>query len=167
MRTPFILPSLCLGVALLLVGCGTHKRAHKGPSSPLAPSYFRLSEDQARDLAVHAIGLIDTPYRGGGNTPAGGFDCSGLISYVYISATGLAPPRTVAQLSRFGSAVSARQARSGDLVLFGSKHGTPTHAGIYVGEGRFVHAPSKGGYVRMEYVNSIYWSTQNPRFRRL
>ncbi|CAN5898038.1 C40 family peptidase [soil metagenome] len=152
------LSALLLAV-VLLAGCG-------GPSTstPRAPR-AALSSEQANDIAIHALGLVGTPYRYGGNTIEGGFDCSGLIGYVYRSRMGAAPPRTVAQLSDFGDAVSTRELRSGDMVLFGS--GRPTHAGIYVGEGRFVHAPSSGGEVRLDRLDGPYWSRQTLKVRRL
>lgn len=110
------------------------------------------------------MGLVGTPYRYGGNTPDSGFDCSGLIGYVYKSRAGVAPPRTVAQLDDFGKAIDASELRVGDLVIFG--RGRPTHAGIYVGEGRFVHAPSTGGTVRLDSLQSRYWSKQPTSYRR-
>ena len=150
---------LLLLAALLLSGCGTT------PTAPArGPAYSRLSPDQASDIAIHALGLVGTPYRYGGNTPEGGFDCSGLIGYVYQSRAGIAPPRTVAQLSDFGQPVDGDGLRTGDLVVFGA--GRPTHAGIYVGEGRFVHAPSTGGTVRMDRLDARYWSRQKTAFRR-
>ncbi|WP_019373733.1 C40 family peptidase, partial [Melaminivora alkalimesophila] len=84
--------------------------------------------------------------------------------YVYTSRAGVAPPRTVAQLSGFGQSVAPGELRTGDLVVFG--RGRPSHAGIYVGEGRFVHAPSSGGTVRLDRLDSRYWAQQNARFRR-
>jgi hypothetical protein len=72
--------------------------------------------------------------------------------------------RTVAQLASFGQAVSARERRTGDLVIFGS--GRPTHAGIYVGGGRFVHAPSTGGTVRLDRLDNRHWASQPTAFRR-
>lgn len=144
---------------LLAAGCAT--RPAPGPSAPrLAP----LSSEQLDDIAIHALGLVGTPYRYGGNTVDGGFDCSGLINYVYRSRMGTAPPRTVAELSGFGQPVSAGAMRSGDLVLFG--RGRPTHAGIYVGDGRFVHAPSSGGDVRLDSLGDVYWSRQPLQVRR-
>lgn len=142
-----------------LVACATAPRTKVG-----TVVYTALTAEQAADIAVHALGLVGTPYRYGGNTPEGGFDCSGLIGYVYGSRAGFAPPRTVAELSDFGRPVQADELRSGDLVIVGG--GRPTHAGIYVGEGRFVHAPSTGGEVRLDRLASVYWSRQPTAFRR-
>ena len=145
---------------LLLVACGSAppKAPRSGPAMP------GLSAGQSSDIAIHALGLVGTPYRYGGNTPESGFDCSGLIGYVYKSRAGVAPPRTVAQLSGFGRSVGSGDLRTGDLVIFGS--GKPFHAGIYVGEGRFVHAPSTGGTVRLDRLDNVYWARQSPSFRR-
>ena len=124
-----------------------------------------LTAEQASDIAIHALGLVGTPYRYGGNTPDSGFDCSGLIGYVYKSRAGVEPPRTVAQLNGFGQPIDADELRTGDLVVFGSDR-APTHAGIYVGQGRFVHAPSTGGTVRLDQISAGYWARQKMAFRR-
>ena len=150
-------PVLLLAACLLLAGCGTTPAARSS-------AYARLSAEQSSDIAIHALGLVGTPYRFGGNTPEGGFDCSGLIGYVYNSRAGVAPPRTVALLSGFGASVPEDELRTGDLVVFGG--GRPTHAGIYVGEGRFVHAPSSGGTVRLDHLRSRYWAQQSASYRR-
>ena len=150
-------PVLLLAAGLLLAGCGTAPAARSS-------AYARLSAEQSSDIAIHALGLVGTPYRFGGNTPEGGFDCSGLIGYVYNSRAGVAPPRTVALLSGFGASVPEDELRTGDLGLFGG--GRPTHAGIYVGEGRFVHAPSSGGTVRLDHLRSRYWAQQSASYRR-
>ena len=156
----FALPVLTLAASLLVVGCGTTPPT----SASRNAAYSRLSPEQSSDIAIHALGLVGTPYRFGGNTPEGGFDCSGLIGYVYNSRAGVAPPRTVALLSGFGASVPEDELRTGDLVLFGG--GRPTHAGIYVGEGRFVHAPSSGGTVRLDHLRSRYWAQQSASYRR-
>lgn len=91
-----------------------------------------LSDEQAHGIAIHALGLVGTPYRYGGNTPESGFDCSGLIGYVYRNQVGTAPPRTVAQLSGWGQVIDGSELRTGDLVVFGRGR-SPSHAGIYVG----------------------------------
>ncbi len=143
---------------LLLAGCGS------APPRPDRYRYPPLTPEQASDIAIHALGLVGTPYRYGGNTPDGGFDCSGLIGYVYRTRAGLVPPRTVAQLDEFGEPVRVDDLRTGDLVLFG--RGRPSHAGIYVGGGRFVHAPSTGGTVRLDQLTGVYWAKQPVSARR-
>lgn len=149
-----------LACALLLGACSSAPPVRQTRGTPST-----LSGDQASNIAIHALGLVGTPYRYGGNTPGGGFDCSGLIGYVYRNEVGTPPPRTVAQLDGWGEAVDANGLRTGDLVLFG-RGSRPTHAGIYVGAGRFVHAPSTGGEVRLDVLNAGYWARQSQAYRR-
>ena len=155
---------LCVVCALLLGGCST-PAAPTPPTTPARSVASALTDDQAHDIAIHALGLVGTPYRYGGNTPDAGFDCSGLIGYVYRHRVGMAPPRTVAQLNSWGYPIDGGELRAGDLVVFGTGR-QPSHAGIYVGEGRFVHAPSSGGTVRLDHLQSRYWARQDTAFRR-
>ena len=149
-------------VLMLLGGCGTARHSSRGLfEQPVS----RLTADASNDIAIHALGLVGTPYRYGGNTPDTGFDCSGLIGYVYQSRAGTAPPRTVAQLDAWGQPIGESSLRVGDLVVFGRGR-MPSHAGIFVGQGRFVHAPSSGGVVRLDRLDSRYWAGQRPAFRR-
>jgi cell wall-associated NlpC family hydrolase len=150
---------------LLLGGCGSPSVQRSPPSTDSWQAPSRLSPEQASDVTIHAVSLVGTPYRYAGNTPETGFDCSGLIGYVYQTRGGAVPPRTVSKLQGWGQPVSSGNVRSGDLVLFG-KADVVTHAGIYVGEGRFVHAPSTGGVVRLDYLSSKYWAAQQVAFRR-
>ncbi len=161
-------------LAVTLAGCSTAPPAPRGWQPPPATVWgsaassdlaSRLSPEQAGDVTLYAVGLVGTPYRYGGNTPESGFDCSGLIGHVYQSRAGVVPPRTVAKLQNWGSAITGEQLRSGDVVLFAQRD-TVTHAGIYVGEGRFVHAPSTGGTVRLESLNARHWAAQRITFRR-
>lgn len=124
-----------------------------------------ISPGQAHDVTIYALGLVGTPYRYGGNTPESGFDCSGLIGHVYRARANVALPRSVSGLQYWGQLLAADELRTGDLVLFGPTNAA-THAGIYVGEGRFVHAPSSGGTVRMDRLNSKYWAAQKVAYRR-
>ena len=155
-----------LTALLLLAGCTTAppitQRPYPADASPLAS---RLLPRQANDVTIYAMGLVGTPYRFGGNTPDSGFDCSGLIGHVYKTTVNVVPPRTVSKLNLWGQAVPIDGAQSGDLVVF-SQRDTATHAGIYVGNGRFVHAPSTGGEVRIDDLSSKYWSAQQIAFRR-
>ncbi len=158
----FLAAGAC-AVAILAAGCASRPTSPSSPSTPTVRS-SPLSDEQSNSIAIHALGLVGTPYRYGGNTPAGGFDCSGLIGYVYRESVGQVAPRTVARMASFGQSVPTAEMRTGDLVIFGA--GTPTHAGIYVGANRFVHAPSTGGEVRLDRLDGIYWSRQPVQVRR-
>lgn len=138
----------------LLAACSSHQ-----PDNGVVYT-SRSNSAQPSDVLFRAIGLVGTPYRWGGNTPESGFDCSGLIGFVYRDAAGVVLPRTTRQLGALRVPDVGRQAlRAGDLVFFAtSGWGTVSHAGIYVGEGRFVHAPSSGGTVRLDSLSNRYWS---------
>lgn len=162
------LVAICGATALILVvsGCSTAPSFHRSPLGMGALDVSsRISPEQASDVTIFAVGLIGTPYRYGGNTPDSGFDCSGLIGYVYQTRAGVVPPRTVSKLQNWGQPIASDNIRSGDLVLFAQRN-VATHAGIYVGDGRFVHAPSTGGEVRLAQLSSKYWASQQVSFRR-
>ncbi len=137
---------------VLATGCA-RKGVREAPH--LSPVASRLAES----ITIQAIGLVGTPYRYGGNTPAGGFDCSGLIGYVFREGAGVSLPRSVAEIAQ-GPWPTVRRPGlvSGDLVFFAIDGRTLSHAGIYVGEGRFVHAPSSGGTVRLDSLDAPYWT---------
>lgn len=156
---------ILLGSALLLLAAcasGPRKPAPRESQSALADLPARApagNAGTANDVLFRAIALVGTPYRWGGNTPDGGFDCSGLIGYVYRDATGLQLPRSTREMIVMRAPVVGREAlQSGDLVFFATSGGrNVSHAGIYVGEGRFVHAPRTGGTVRLDSLDSPYW----------
>ena len=117
------------------------------------------SNAAAEDVLFRALGLVGTPYRWGGNTPDSGFDCSGLIGFVYRDAAGIALPRSTRDMIVMRApSVGREQLQSGDLVFFATGGGSQvSHAGIYVGEGRFVHAPATGGTVKLDSLDKPYW----------
>lgn len=154
-----VLRIAALALISLLAACTSHK-APAPPPVVYAPSGNpEINSQAADDVLIRAIGLVGTPYRWGGNTPDGGFDCSGLIGYVYRDATGLQLPRSTREMIVMRAPVVGREAlQSGDLVFFATNGGrNVSHAGIYVGEGRFVHAPRTGGTVRLDSIDSPYW----------
>ncbi|MCQ4347932.1 C40 family peptidase [Pseudomonas stutzeri] len=160
------LTSRLAGLAFLLLLAACSSRAPLPPSA--APALPQASAE-AEDVLIRAIGLVGTPYRWGGNTPEGGFDCSGLIGYVYRDAAGLLLPRTTREMSALRvPSVPRQQLRSGDLVFFATNGGRQvSHAGIYVGDGRFVHAPSSGGTVRLDRLDDGYWQRHYLDARRV
>lgn len=143
---------------LLLAACSSRAPIQEvaKPDIPPASAFNPVADD----VLFRAIGLVGTPYVWGGNTPSSGFDCSGLIGFVYQDVAGIRLPRTTQQMMQMqGQKVSRQQLQSGDIVFFSTAgNGRVSHAGIYVGEGRFVHAPSSGGTVRLDSVNAIYWN---------
>ncbi|UTW08530.1 C40 family peptidase [Pseudomonas benzenivorans] len=143
-------------LAALLSACAGHSPAPQTAYQIPASSPHGSSED----VLFRALGLVGTPYRYGGNTPEGGFDCSGLIGYVYRDAAGIQLPRSTRELKALRApTIGSREAlQSGDLVFFATSGGRKvSHAGIYVGNGRFVHAPSSGGTVRLDSLSNSYW----------
>jgi peptidoglycan DL-endopeptidase CwlO len=118
------------------------------------------------EVSGTALDLRGTPYRNGGADPNGGFDCSGLVWYVYAQH-GLSVPRTVQDQYRIGGTVPAVDLRPGDLVFFSTTSPGPTHVGIIIGGDSFVHAPSSTGVVRVERLSAPYWTSRFVGARRL
>jgi murein DD-endopeptidase len=146
--------SLMLGIAAAATGCiSTPRQAD--------------SEAFGARAAQHAAAMQGKPYRYGGNTPAG-FDCSGLVQYSYAQA-GWRLPRSTEGLWDISRAVSLRQLRAGDLLFFTQEGKRWSHVALYLGNDRFVHAPSSGKTVSLANVNDAYWrrhleGARRPRF---
>ena len=124
---------------------------------------------KVQSLLRRAMTLLGTPYRWGGTSPDSGFDCSGLVGYVFRTALGIELPRVSREMARDGEAllINDRNAlAAGDLVFFGRK-GRVDHVGIYVGEGRFLHAPSTGKDVRVDSLITGYWGGKFMQARRV
>ncbi len=113
------------------------------------------------------MSLIGVPYRWAGNTPASGFDCSGLVQYVLTRAAEVKLPRTTAEMSRSGETIEPDEIATGDLVFFNTTGRPHSHVGIYVGKLRFVDAPSTGGTVRLDYLSNPYWAKRFDGIRRV
>ena len=147
-------------MGLALAGCGGPETVRSSPPPPPSRDWSGTAPNDpaaANAVLMRAIGLVGTPYRYGGNTPDGGFDCSGLVNYVFRDMLDLRLPRTSRELAAIqGPKIAPDRLATADLVFFGSG-GNVSHVGIYVGEGRFVHAPSSGGTVRLDHLDGTYW----------
>lgn len=141
-------------LALFLAACSTAPVARVDP----APA----ASDRAAGVAVKMVGKR---YRFGGESPSTGFDCSGLVQFSYRQA-GLAVPRSTEQQLRHSRVVKRAQLRRGDLVFFDQEGKKHSHVGIYLGDGRFVHAPSSGKQVRIDRLDSRYWQAHLSAVRR-
>lgn len=161
--------ALALLGASLLAGCASRPavRTETGWSepdvvnSPPARAAGGLNFDPGeRELAVaQAMLLVNTPYTYGGNTPQGGFDCSGLIYYVFRHVTGdQRLPRSTAQWAAATVPVGNHQLERGDLVFFNTNGRPFSHMGLFVGGNEFVHAPSTGGMVHKTSLSNRYFA---------
>jgi cell wall-associated NlpC family hydrolase len=121
----------------------------------------------ARDLGQFALGLIGVRYRYGGDSPAAGLDCSGLIRYVFQQVTGVTLPRTSKELSQVGENVSVDDLQVGDLVFFNTRNYAFSHVGLYLGDNRFIHAPRRGRDVEITTLSREYWQRHFNGARRL
>jgi cell wall-associated NlpC family hydrolase len=157
-----------LVTAALVAGCGGGKRVRQAqPAHRNWPVVTPADPVRANAVLMRAIGLVGTPYRYGGNTPESGFDCSGLVNYVYRDVLDMRLPRTSRELADWqGPRIAPERLAAADLVFFASG-GNVSHVGIYVGQGRFVHAPSTGGTVRLDHLDGVYWRDHYSGARRV
>ncbi|MBU6494103.1 MAG: C40 family peptidase [Burkholderiales bacterium] len=157
-----------LATASLLAACSSVPMSHHAASYGYRTGPFGADHSAGQEeITLEAMGLVGVPYRWGGNTPASGFDCSGLVKYVVQRAAGVDLPRTAAQMSTIGTPVSPRNLASGDLVFFDTDGRPDSHVGIYVGKGLFVHAPKTGGTVSLANMNLPYWIAHYNGARRV
>jgi cell wall-associated NlpC family hydrolase len=121
----------------------------------------------AQDVAIYALGLIGVDYRYGGTTPESGLDCSGLVQHVFQQVTGVTLPRTSKEMSGLGSKINVHDLKPGDLVFFNTRRFSFSHVGIYLGDNRFIHAPSRGNEVEIAKLSESYWQKHFDGARRL
>ena len=146
-------PSAAALLLLLLAACA---------GTPTAPVTDPASWERA---AGYAAKMVGKPYRYGGSAPSG-FDCSGLVQYSYQQAGVTLPRATDAQL-RASQPLRGQHLRRGDLLFFDQEGKKKSHVGIYLGDGRFVHAPSSGKVVRTDRLDSLYWKKHLSEARRI
>lgn len=114
-----------------------------------------------------ALNLLGIRYRWGGTKPETGFDCSGFVRHVVREGLGLELPRSAREQSKTGDPVAKEELQPGDLVFFNTMRRAFSHVGIYLGDNRFVHAPHRGGRVRIEDMSGRYWTKHFNGARRL
>lgn len=157
-----------LGLAVL-AGCSTTSSPpsiHTGPGT-LDDVLNRDPDPKRNEVVLIALSQVGLPYRWGGVSPTAGFDCSGLVVYVFQQSLQIALPRTAFSQARAGRGVSRADLRPGDLVFFNTMRQRYSHVGIYAGDGQFVHAPSANELVRLERLDAVYWRERFNGARRL
>ena len=166
-------------VSVSLTGCGalTRTEAPVQEARPLTaanatrslphPGPPKTAESNSSDMLFHALLASGVDYRRGGKSQQSGFDCSGLVAHVFRQAYGLSLPHNSQSQSELGEPVGPAELQPGDLVFFNTQGKPNSHVGIYVGEGRFIHAPKEGAVVRTESIQARYWAARFDGARRI
>ena len=131
------------------------------------PSLFERYTSSAQDLILKGLELIGINYRFGGTNPDTGLDCSGFVQLVFKEAIGILLPRSAREQSEVGAVIDFHELKPGDLVFFNTMRHAFSHVGIYLGEHRFLHAPARGGEVRIEDMRTSYWVKRFNGARRI
>lgn len=153
-------PLLPLALVLLLAACGQLAVPPAPTSSAPRQTPPAPADARALDVALFALGLVDTGYRFGGKNPEAGLDCSGMVSYVFAQAAGLKLTGSAADIAQRGRPIERSELKPGDLVFFNTRQHPYSHVGIYIGEDRFVHAPTSNGRVRVESLSKSWFATR-------
>ena len=122
---------------------------------------------KASELVVNAMGFLGVPYKWGGTDADSGFDCSGFVASVYQQSIGLLLPRKAEQQAAATEKIDQADLQPGDLVFFNTMRRAFSHVGIYVGNGKFIHAPRAGAEVRVESMGGSYWQRRFDGARRV
>lgn len=150
-------------LSIVLLGCAIN---HKPPDFSSLSNKQHPTTPAQEGVIQTALSLLGTPYRFGGTTPEG-FDCTGFINYVYHHSAGIVLPRESHSLIRSGKPVSATNLQPADLVYFKIERQKPLHAGIYIGNGKFIHAPSSKGKINIQSLGMNYWRDRFITARRV
>jgi cell wall-associated NlpC family hydrolase len=174
-RRSLVLAALCLASATqaqtTTANDGVLQLLHDKGLVPVvqeAHKAMRQAQDFAVDLISSAMNFLGVPYKRGGQSADAGFDCSGFTRHIFASTLGLVLPHRAEQQARDQqlSSVERSELRPGDLVFFNTMKRAFSHVGIYMGEGKFIHAPRTGGQVRIEDMRQAYWSQRFNGARR-
>lgn len=133
-----------------------------------ASALVQIVRDRASDMVITAMNFLGVPYRLGGSSSEAGFDCSGFTRHIFEMSLGLVLPRRADEQAHAAGLLTVErdELRPGDLVFFNTLRRTFSHVGIYIGEGKFIHAPKPGGAVRVEDMRYAYWRQRYDGARR-
>lgn len=160
--------SCCILLAIALAACSSSappaaKSPAKTRSQTIAKTVRITHIDHATassELMLQSMSLIGTPYRFGGSNRNTGFDCSGMVQFVYREVLNVSLPRTAHDMAAAGKVISKNQLQVGDLVFFNTNGKKFSHVGLYIGENRFIHAPSRKSSIKINYLSDKYYATR-------
>jgi len=138
----------------------TASRSRPKPRKPVELSKLEAS-GAGREILMYTLGLLDVEYKFGGANPEAGLDCSGMVAYIYQNAVGVKLPHNAAKIAELGKPIATEALQVGDLVFFNTMNRPFSHMGIYIGDGKFVHAPRTNSAIRADYLDNSYFA---PRF---
>jgi hypothetical protein len=144
--------------------------AEKGVMARLGEQIQQAREsvsEKASGLVINAMGFLGVPYKYGGNSAETGFDCSGFVRAVFEQSVGKVLPRRADEQAAATQAIDRNELKPGDLVFFNTMKRAFSHVGIYMGDGKFIHAPRTGSQVRVEDMRLAYWQTRFNGARRV
>jgi cell wall-associated NlpC family hydrolase len=124
-------------------------------------------QDKAQEVLINALSLTGIQYKYGGTSPTTGFDCSGFVRYVFHNAANLTLPPTARAIAQIGKSIKKDDLKPGDLVFFNTLKKAFSHVGIYIGDNKFIHAPSTGSTVRVDSMQNSYWASRFEGAQRL
>jgi len=158
---------LFLGLCItpLLFACTTSSRQYAA-TAQTSQSYPN-NPAKRQDIVMQAMAMLDRGYTYGGKKLHTGFDCSGLVSFVYKESAGIPIRGSGAQMAEVARPIEPAQAHPGDLVFFNTLGTAFSHVGIYVGSGKFIHAANEKTGVKLEQLNHPYWSKRFEGYRTL
>lgn len=147
-----------------LSGCGTMFKSSKHPVTKTTSAIevhktpeYKLTEGQRSQLVIYSMSLLDGKYTWGGKKPTTGLDCSGLVSYVYKNALNVNLTGNTTSLASKTKEIDLETLKPGDLVFFNT-HRPYSHVGLYIGDNKFIHAPSKKSHIRIDRLDKGFYS---------
>ena len=161
-----IFTSFLLASALISGSFSTSAVAEPGRKEEQM-SFLERYTNAAQDVILQGLKLVGVRYRLGGNDEDSGLDCSGFVRLVFKDSIGASLPRTAREMSEVGQQIDTSQLKPGDLVFFNTMRRAFSHVGIYLGDNHFLHAPRTGAEVRVESMESSYWTQRYNGARRI
>ena len=133
------------------------RAASARPNANRSLANIQASGD-GREVVMYALGLLDVGYKFGGSNPEAGLDCSGMAAFIYKNAVNVQLPHNAKQIAEATKPIDTGKMRAGDMVFFNTMNRPYSHMGIYIGDGKFIHAPRTNSVIRVDTLASGYFA---------